>query len=190
MMLPSRIAAATPKTLLSSQLVNTGINLTSSERRRLVVLAICFTVVIASIPIFTSHILRVYPHDLVFHLYRIDGIAQGLREGQLPVRIQSTQISGLGYPVSVCYGDLFLYFPALLRLLGLSMRASYALFIVVVNAFCAIVTYVTCKRMFRSYSVALMGCVLWTLSPYRLLIDVWLRAAVSLWRAAAIAAIL
>lgn len=162
----------------ASNRCNASLFLSSTDKRRLAALAVSFIIAVSCIPVLLSSIPRIYPHDLVFHLYRIDGIAQGLREGQFPVRMQSTQVFGLGYPVSVFYGDLFLYFPALLRLLGMSVRASYALFIVAVNTFCASVTYVTCKRMFRSYSVALLGCALWTLSPYRLLIDMWLRAAV------------
>ena len=143
---------------------NASLFLSGTDKRRLAALAVFFIIAISCIPVLLSSIPRIHPHDLVFHLYRIDGIAQGLREGQFPVRMQSTQVFGLGYPVSVFYGDLFLYFPALLRLLGMSVRASYALFIVAVNTFCASVTYITCKRMFRSYSVALLGCALCPLS--------------------------
>lgn len=129
-------------------------------------------------PLLLSYIPRNDLMDLIFHLYRIDGIAEGIRDGQFPVRMQTTQINGYGYPVSICYGDLFLYIPAALRLLGLSMRASYGIFVLLVNAFCAIATYLIFRRMFQSRSVGMVACALWTLSPYRLLDKMWLSSAV------------
>ena len=54
--------------------------------------------------------------DWSFHLSRIEGIAQGLREGQFPVRVYSIAKNGYGYAPSLFYGELLLYFPAVLRL--------------------------------------------------------------------------
>ena len=42
-------------------------------------------------------------HDTVFHLLRIDGIAQELHNGQFPVRMPSVWIDGYGFPVSIFY---------------------------------------------------------------------------------------
>ena len=63
--------------------------------------------------------------DWRFHLSRIEGIAQGLRDGQFPVRIYSQAKDGYGYAPSLFYGELFLYFPAVLRLLGMSVQGAY-----------------------------------------------------------------
>lgn len=144
---------------------------------RIAGLIVVVVIFISSLPVFLSTIAS-GGQDTVFHLYRIEGIAQGLRDGQFPVMIQHSQIKGYGYPVSICYGDLFLYLPALLRLLGLSMHASFGLFILCANSFCAISTYIVFKRMFGERRIALLACALWTLSPYRLLIDMYLRCAV------------
>lgn len=152
--------------------------LAPSDRSRLVALFVAVVIFIASLPLLLSYIPRNDLMDLIFHLYRIDGIAEGIRDGQFPVRMQTTQINAYGYPVSICYGDLFLYIPAALRLLGLSMRASYGIFVVLANAFCAIVSYLTFRRMFGSRSVGMVACALWTLSPYRLLDKMWLSSAV------------
>lgn len=147
------------------------------DRSRLAALGVALVTFVASLPLLLSYI----PHndlmDLIFHLYRIDGIAEGLRDGQFPVRMQTTQLNGYGYPVSVCYGDLFLYIPAALRLLGLSMRASYGAFVLLANAFCAVMTYVTFRRMFQSRAVGMVACALWTLSPYRLFDRLWLSSS-------------
>lgn len=54
--------------------------------------------------------------DLRVHLMRIEGIADQLRLGHVPVRMQSVWLDGYGYPISIYYGDIFLYFPAVLLL--------------------------------------------------------------------------
>lgn len=152
--------------------------LTERDRSRFAALFVAAVIILSCFPVLLSYIPYHPGHDTVFHLFRIDGIARGLAEGQFPVMIQSAQIEGYGYPVSICYGDLFLYLPALLRLLGLSMHAAYAVFIFAVNGLCAILTYVVFKRMFNTRSIGLLACTLWTLSPYRLTIDTYLRCSV------------
>ena len=67
-------------------------------------------------------------HDLLFHLNRIEGIASGLRNGQFPVRIHSSTLLGYGYAAPEFYPELFLYFPAALRNLGVSLSASVRVF--------------------------------------------------------------
>ena len=67
-------------------------------------------------------------HDLIFHLNRIEGIAQALRLGQVPVRIHSSTFVGYGYAASEFYPELFLYFPAVLRNLGVSVLDSLRIF--------------------------------------------------------------
>lgn len=152
--------------------------LSERDRSRFATLIVAAIVIISCIPIMLGFTAFHQVHDTVFHLYRIDGIAQGLRDGQLPVLMQTLQIKGYGYPVSICYGDLFLYIPAVFRLLGFSMHASYGLFIVLINTFCAASTYYVFKRIFGERRVAVLSCALWTLSPYRLIIDTYLRGAV------------
>lgn len=138
-------------------------------------MAVVLIALVASIPLFCSYL--VAGHDLVFHLYRIEGIADALVKGDFPVRLQYVQAEGLGYPVSICYGDLFLYLPAFLRLLGLSTAHAYALFAIMVNAATAAVAYLCFRRIFRTRALAVTGCALWVLSPYRL-VDLYVRCAV------------
>lgn len=129
---------------------------------------------IACLPLFMDYLPA--GHDLVFHLYRIEGIAEGIRQGQGIVRLQSSQLNGFGYPVSIMYGDIFLYPVAFLRLLGLSVISCYRVYVFVINSITMILAYVVAKKISQSYAIALLASSLWTLSPYRLG-DVYLRGS-------------
>lgn len=152
--------------------------LTEKDKKYLAAFAVVLFICIASIPVICPTLLKPAHHDLIFHLYRIDGLAEGLKSGQFPVRFQGTQLNGLMYPVSIMYGDLFLYFPAILRCMGLSVYTAYKAYMVVVNAFCAVTTYIVFRRMFQSRAIGVLASCLWTLSAYRLFTDTWLRSAV------------
>ena len=78
---------------------------------------------IASLGLMEEYIL--YGHDLIFHLFRIEGLAEGLKAGSFPVRIQPGWFNGWGYPVSVMYGEGLLLFPSVLRILGVSVQNAY-----------------------------------------------------------------
>lgn len=132
-------------------------------------------VLIASLPLLTGGLIP--GHDLQFHLNRIEGLAQGIAAGQLPVRIQPFWLDGRGYAVSVFYGDLLLYFPALLRFFGVSVQGAYKVYVVAVNAATALVSWFCLRRMLKNHWAALFGSVLYTLSIYRIL-NIYLRGAV------------
>ncbi len=116
--------------------------------------------------------------DLEFHLLQIEGIFSGLKAGMFPVRIQPSWIAGYGYPLSVCYGDLFLYFPALLRFIGFSLTDAYKIFVLGITCLTAILSYRAFTRVSGSnHMIALLGMTAYVLAPYRLT-DIYLRAAV------------
>ena len=71
--------------------------------------------------------------DTIFHLSRIEGIKEGLLSDCLPVRIDGYSLNGYGMPLGIMYPDLLLYFPALLRVYGVSLAVSYNLFWVLVT---------------------------------------------------------
>lgn len=115
--------------------------------------------------------------DLAFHMQRIDGIAASLAQGEFPVRIYHQAKSSYGYAPSLFYGELLLYLPALLHLLGADLRLAYQLYIAGVTAATAAVTYSCLRSIFGRRLLALLGCALYVLSPYRL-VCVYVRAAV------------
>lgn len=121
---------------------------------------------IASAGLMEEYIL--YGHDLMFHLLRIEGLKEGLLAGGYPVRIQPGWFNGFGYPVSVMYGDQLLYFPALLRLLGVNVQNAYKCYIAAVNMGTAAVAYYAFFKIAKDKKTAMFGSCLYTLSPYRL----------------------
>ena len=92
-------------------------------------------------------------HDLFFHLNRIEGIANGLRNGQFPVRIHSSTLLGYGYAAPEFYPELFLYFPALLRNLGVSLCACVRVFEACIHLATAVSCYLCVRGMMNSRRV-------------------------------------
>lgn len=129
----------------------------------------------ASSPLFAGYLTK--GHDLVFHLMRIEGIKDGLLAGQFPVKIQPSPMDGYGYATSVFYGDLFLYIPAFLRIMGLTLQSAYAWYIIFVNIATTLIAYLCIRKIMNSSKIALLGTFLYVLSPYRLA-NIYGRAAV------------
>lgn len=144
-----------------------------SSRKVILALAVifgttCYPLCLESLPV---------GHDIPFHLLRIEGLAEGLRNHVFPVKIHPFWAKDYGYAVGVMYGNAFLYFPALLRRLGYSVQSAYKLYAAAINLGTVIISYFTFKRMFRSRKTGLLGCLIYSLSIYRL-IDTYTRASV------------
>lgn len=127
-------------------------------------------------PMYTDYL--TVGHDIPFHLLRIEGIAEGLRNGStFPIKIHPFWAKGYGYAVGVLYGDALLYFPAALRLLGFSIQSAYKFFVASINLGTIVIAYFSFKRMFHSRKLGILGCVIYSASLYRLM-DTYTRAAV------------
>ena len=136
------------------------------------VLAISF---ITSLPLFSYG--TEVGHDLDFHLMRIAGISQELLAFHVPVRIQSFYNYGYGYPVSIYYGDLLLYFPALLHLIGFSLLNAYKIYSFTINLLTTILCYYAGHKIWKNNNTALFFAAAYTLSTYRF-VDIYVRNAV------------
>ena len=132
--------------------------------------------ILLTAPFFTGSLLR--GGDMRFHVNRIVGIADGLANGQFPVRMDYTLNNGYGFVNSILYPDLFLYLPAALYLLGLSAMNAYKLFVLLINVAAACVGYYSFRRILRDDRLGLICTVLYLLVPYRL-VNLYTRAAVS-----------
>lgn len=129
---------------------------------------------LASIPTFAMAIHN--GHDLQFHLMRIEGLAAGMRQGQFPVRLESIWNDKYGY-ATLFYGDLLLYIPALLRLLGVTINDAYNAYILLVNVLTAVVSFRCFDAMVKDRDIALLMTAAYVTSVYRLM-DIYVRAAV------------
>lgn len=71
--------------------------------------------------------------DTYFHLARIEGIAEGLRDGVFPVWINGFLLNGYGVPEGIMYPDTLLYLPGILRLTGMSLSGAYSVYWLVIT---------------------------------------------------------
>lgn len=125
---------------------------------------------LASLPIMND--LLKNGHDLTFHLARIEGTYQAMSAGIFPVRVNPHQMEGFGNLTGAMYPQLFLYFAALLRFLGVSTMLSYKVLIVGANIGTALLTYYSIKNICNSKKIGFIASILYTFSTYRL-VDVY-----------------
>lgn len=130
---------------------------------------------ILSAPLYVPNVIS--GHDIAFHLGRIYGIRDGLLNGNFYIKLQSNWIHDYGYLVGVFYGDLFLYIPAVLNILGMPMMSAYKVFMALMTFGTALITYFCLNDMYKEQKISLLGSILYTAGIYRLL-DLYLRHSV------------
>ena len=109
-----------------------------------------------------------FGHDLEFHLMRIEGIKTELMAGHFPVKMQSIWNYNHGYPVSIYYCDVLLYFPALLRVFGIHLLPAYKIYVFCLNLATAVMSYCVGKKIWNKDYIAVGFSAAFTLSTYRL----------------------
>lgn len=119
-----------------------------------------------SLLLFTRYL--VMGHDAMFHMDRIEGLKDGLLTGNFPVRIQPTWNYGWGYGVSLMYGDLTLFFPALMRICGFTITTSWKAFHVLINFGTAAISYYAFYKISRKRNLSLLMTLLYCTASYRL----------------------
>lgn len=135
-----------------------------SRERKLTFLILAGLCLYASAPLFIQSFKQA--DDLCYHLLRIEGIKDGMRDGQFPVVIYPEALSGNGYLNSM-YPYLFLYIPAFLRLFGVSLAMSYKFLILLANIATVALTWKSLRMMKVSRYACLLGTALYILLPYR-----------------------
>lgn len=128
----------------------------------------CLTVIslIASVPYLCGY--NISGADLTYHLLRIEGVKDGLLGGQFPVRIEPRWVYDHGYANAIFYCNTFLYLPALLRILGFTVSASYNIYCIVLNAATVWISYYCFGRMFGNRNIGIICSALYTLSIFRI----------------------
>ncbi len=145
----------------------------TAERKK-TVLMLAGIGVLASLPL---GIRGIYSgHDLEVHFLRIEAVAQALRSGQFPARVSSLLLYGRGYPFSIFYNDIFLYFPAALRLLGFSLTSAYKIFLFFMNQIGVLICYFSFGRILKNKRNTILLTLIYTSASYRLT-NTYVRAA-------------
>lgn len=152
-------------------------NLSASEvrRRRYIWGGIAVIVLLGSIPLINDF--NIHGHDYKYHLYCMEGVAEGLLSGQFPVKIMPNWWNEFGDGAPIFYCDTMLYFPAIITLLGYSLQTAYKCYIVFINLLTAGISYKCFQIISKDDRIALLGAFLYSLSLYRL-IDIYVRCAV------------
>ncbi|MDD6810844.1 MAG: 6-pyruvoyl-tetrahydropterin synthase-related protein [Lachnospiraceae bacterium] len=133
---------------------------------------------IASIPILNDFHTNTMDH--MIHFERIDNIADWFRNisfHQPVMRLAGTAHNQYGYITPVMYPQLFLYFPALLRLAGCSMLYAYKIMVFFANCATAYIAYFSFTRITKNRQIGLLSTALYTMSLYRLM-DFYTRGAI------------
>ncbi|MBO4373721.1 MAG: hypothetical protein J5829_01310 [Lachnospiraceae bacterium] len=135
---------------------------------------ICIALFVAFLPLFTLNCIT--GHDSIYHLLRIESLKTGIESGLPFLRINMLFFGGQGYASSLFYPDLFLYIPALLRVLGVGINASWHIYIAFCLAAGFAAAYYCMYTINRDRATALMFAVIFTLFRYHLF-DIYVRGA-------------
>lgn len=119
-----------------------------------------------SLPLCTDYIRG--SADIAYHLNRIEGIRAALLTGQFPVRVHSNALDGFGYGSALFYPELFLYFPAILRILGVSSVTAFKLCTASMNLIAAWSMYLAASQMFRNKEAGILASLLYVTAVFRL----------------------
>lgn len=144
-----------------------------SQNKKVIGIVIGITF-LASLPLFFKGMMT--GDDIRYHLVRIEGIVDGLKSGAFPVKMYSVYNDDYGYPVGIFYGDILLYIPAFLRIIGFTVMQSYKIYIFGINLLTSAIAYYAGKKMFRSDMHAVLFTTVYTFSTYRL-VCLYARAA-------------
>lgn len=85
--------------------------------------------------------------------------------------------SGYGFVSGILYPNLFVYLPAVLLLLGMSLISAYKFWILLINIATALVGYYSFSKLFKSNKMGAICACLYLINPYRV-INIFVRAAI------------
>ena len=147
-------------------------NISNKTKIGLILVAI---VLFISYPLYNDYL--VYSHDIAFGLMKIDGLKSALESFQIPARIYPLVNNGYGYAVPMLYPELFIYIPAILRVLNVSIEFSYKILIFFINAAAVFSMYMAVKKISKSTAAGIIGSIIYATATYRL-VDTYTRGAI------------
>jgi len=119
----------------------------------------------------------IHGHDVLYHLLRTESLKTSIQMGDPFVKINTLFFNNAGYASSLFYPDFMLYFPAVLRVSGFGIAASYKLFLILCIALSYASAYYCAKLITKSRYSAVVTSIVFTLSQY-FIHDIYIRGAV------------
>jgi len=145
------------------------------EENRIFIAVFVIAVFAACSPLFSKYCIQ--GHDLEYHLLRIEALKEGILNGKPFLKVNMLFFGGAGYASSMFYPDFLLYIPAILRVLGVGINASYHIFVAICIILCFLSTYFSTKGICKDKFAGIIAAVIMCLSNY-FLDDIYVRAAV------------
>lgn len=119
-----------------------------------------------------------YFPDLMYHLLRTEGVKEAILVGEFPARIYANFYNGYGYGSPLFYPDVFLIFPAVLRILSLSPVTVWKIFALTITVSGTLSTYFSVKYISKDSECSIAATFMIMLSQFYLA-DLHLRAGIS-----------
>jgi len=136
------------------------------KTEKILLIMIHVAVIIVSIPLFSFDLF--WGDDVPAHVMRMEGVKSGLLDGQCPVFIFPDNNNGFGH-LGFMYPNLFLYFPALLRICGVSIPVVFNSIYFIFNAATAFTSFLSGEVIFKGNRYQkYVFTILYVLLPYRL----------------------
>lgn len=131
--------------------------------------------ILISIPYINSK--AIFAHDISYHLNRIVAISEELKMGNIPVLLHSNLKDGFGYASPLFYPEIFLYFPAVLCILGANCFVAYKIFIFFINLATILISYYSANIIFKNKKITWITVLLYATAFYRVS-DIYIRGAI------------
>ena len=116
-------------------------------------------------------------HDTMFHVLRIENLADSIRHGNYFPQMFPNMNDGYGYGIPLFYSNTFLYLPAVLNALGLNIVLCYKIFVLTILAFAEVICFYSMKKVTANRYTALIITLFYLGSAY-FAIDVYVRGAI------------
>jgi len=114
--------------------------------------------------------------DFMFHFSRLEGVIDNIKINNLFNGVYYNQLNGYGYASPLFYADIFLYFPAILVLIGISKYSAYKIFLFIISFLSILFMYLAVKSITNNKKTGLFISILYAASSYRLT-DIFERCA-------------
>lgn len=140
---------------------------TKQSGRRKIVFMVIVIVAVTGFPYLQKGLCGYFP-DLMYHMLRIEAVKDALLEGVFPVRIYDNFFNGYGYGSPLFYPDIFLLFPALLRVVSIPPLVVWKVFALCLTATVSLSSYFSIKYICRDREFSIAATFMLLLSQFYL----------------------